>query len=262
MNRHAVTNRFQAPAAAALLASLLLPVADEAAASAPDAFPPAVIVAAETVLEGPDGNSLLRWPVAIGSADDPAVDAINTALSYEAVAGEALGQTVANYAGTGRGIMASDFRIECDEGGILSLTISTEFYGAYPSTSLRHMNFDLVTGNLLEPADIFRGNRLQPLASMLDDSLRTRVEEAIASSLFEGGGIDPAIYSGCIFTSADLAEFTITPDCVVFHYDAGFPHAIEAAEPDGDIALGYPVLAPFIIPGGPLENLAGRGEDI
>ena len=57
------------------------------------------------------------------------------------------------------------------------------------------------------------------------------------------------------FDVNNLDEFSVNDQGVTFLYDAGFPHAIRALQPDGENFFSYAELRPYIKRNGPLGNL-------
>ena len=54
------------------------------------------------------------------------------------------------------------------------------------------------------------------------------------------------------FKLSDIDDFSIGDKGVTFLYDAGYPHAIQAFEPNGEYFFSYSELKPFIRRDGPL----------
>ena len=54
------------------------------------------------------------------------------------------------------------------------------------------------------------------------------------------------------FKLSDIDDFSISDKGVAFLYDAGYPHAIRAFEPEGRYFFSYAELKPFITREGPL----------
>ncbi len=208
--------------------------------------PGLVVHSAQLVLEGGGMVSVMEWPVVVGAADDPAVEAINEALSWEAVTGQPLEETVAIFADIQRGYVGADYFVNYDAGCILDITITTDFVGAYPSTAYYYFCFDASTGERLRAADILDPDRFDELVSILDAMLQENIGEAAAHCCEEADGVPDSIYEGYRFTIDNLEAFTVSEDGVWFHYDFGFPHVIEAAEPDGELFLPVAEISPFL----------------
>lgn len=216
---------------------------------------PVEILTARMFLEAQGQTAELEWPVVAGGAGDEAVILMNEALSYENVAGEPLEETMDIYSQVQRGIVGSGFEVNFDGSGILDITITIDFVGAYPSTFEHYFCFDTGTGERLGISDLMKPDRLGALAGLLDERLQENVRTAMSICCSGPDGIDPAIYSSASFREADLERFSIMEGGIEFHYDYGFPHVMLAAEPERDIFLSYEELQPYIDPEGPLGRL-------
>jgi hypothetical protein len=209
------------------------------------------------VVEGGGTSAILEWPLVLGAGSEDAVALMNQALSYGALTGESIEETMANYAECQRGIVGSSYVVNLNEACLLDITISIDYYGAYPSTFTHYVNLDTVTGLQLTVDDMFDFDMQDDLASLLDGMLQERISEAV-EIYSEDFGVDPGMYEGYSFTVRDLGTLTIGPDGAVFHYDFGFPHVAAAAEPDGELSLDWEALGPFLAEGSPLLALAER----
>jgi hypothetical protein len=58
--------------------------------------------------------------------------------------------------------------------------------------------------------------------------------------------------SALSFRTEDLDQFVVSDAGLTFLYDAGFPHVIQAIEPEGEYFFSYAQLAPHIRRDGPL----------
>jgi hypothetical protein len=177
----------------------------------------------------------------LGEDGDMAVGAMNEAMSWEAVTGESFGETIDIFTRMQRGHTGSDFTVNFNTGGILDITIRIEFLGAYPSTGYRHFCFDVSTGRAVRFPELLRPDGGETLAGMLDSMLQVNIEAEAAESLFS-----PEIYEGYVFRVENLESFSISEDGVWFHYGFGFPHAVLAAEPDGELFIPAGLVAPLL----------------
>lgn len=188
--------------------------------------------------EGP----LLTLPVVEGEAGDPAVDAMNAALSWDSLTDQPLEETLAIYKEMQSGYIGADYTVDYDAGGILDLTITIEFLGPYPSTSRQYFCFVVATGERLSMRELLPDGSEAELAAILDGMLQANIEETRQA----WDELDESIYSGYAFTVEDLERFSIVEDGVWFHYDFGFPHVALAAEPEGDLFLPAERILPFL----------------
>jgi hypothetical protein len=227
----------------ALSAALPLLLTSSPWISLPGGGDPVGVLTTGVVLEGGGGTALLELPLVPGESDDPAVSAMNGALSWESLTGEPLDETMAAYEACQRGYIGAGFTVGYDRGGILSITIRIQYYGAYPSESVRYLCFDTSTGDRLSIRDLIDSDRVDSLVSLLDSMLQENIAAEIESKGEDLLGTD--IYEGLTFTEDDLDFFSIEGDGIRFHYEFGFPHAIKAAEPDGDLFIPASEFLPF-----------------
>lgn len=211
--------------------------------SLPSGGDPVGVHTTGVVLEGGGSTALLELPLVPGEGDDPAVSAMNGELSWESLTGERIDETVAIYAATQHGFTGAGFTVGYDQGGILSITIRIESYGAYPDEWSQYLCFDTSTGCRLGISELLDPDEVDSLVSLLDSMLRDNIAEEIES---EGADLlDADIYEGYSFTEENLNAFSITEDGIWFHYPFGFPHVIKAMEPDGDLFLPSEAFLPF-----------------
>ncbi|MFO7627706.1 MAG: hypothetical protein R6V62_10630 [Candidatus Fermentibacteraceae bacterium] len=207
----------------------------------PGAHPPAVVETSVQVIEANGSRAVLEWPLLMGEEGDMAVGAMNEALSWEAVTGESMEETVEVFSRMQGGHTGSDFTVNHNAGGILDITLRLEFLGAYPSTGHRHFCFDVSTGRSVRFSELLRPGGRETLAGVLDSMLWVNIAIEAADSL-----LDPEMYEGHGFGVENLESFSITENGVWFHYEFGFPHAVMAAEPDGELFVPAGRLVPLL----------------
>lgn len=151
----------------------------------------------------------------------------------------------------------ADFKVDYNDNDILTVTLSIYGVGAYPDSSNRTVVIDTKTGKKVEAADVFAD--LEGLAKMIkaaqDEEIKAGIEvikndpdmkDENPESLFESAG----------FTVEDLKEFSVDDKGVTFIYNYGFPHVIQALQPDGRYFFNWEQLKPFIKPAGLLSRIA------
>lgn len=228
----------------ALVLSIVAGGVQPAWISLPGSNGPVVVTPVQIELDaGPEG-AVLTLPVVLGEAGDPAVESMNEALSWESVSGEPLEVTVSTYREIQRGFVGASFTVNCNEGGILDITVTTDFYGAYPSTDEHLFRFDTSTGERLAMRDLLDDDREAELAGILDGMLQENIETARRT--YCDGDDDSGMYDGYAFGVEDLDRATIVEDGVWFRYDFGFPHVALAAEPEGGLFLSSRQMEPFL----------------
>jgi hypothetical protein len=148
----------------------------------------------------------------------------------------------------------ADFEVLHNANGILSVALTIDGSGAYPDRSTRNVNIDSRNGRKLMPPDLFRN--LPALAAFADKKLQAEIDIAKTDIKNDReNSIDPNdLFEGRKFEVEALDEFWIQKGGVVFQYDYGFPHAIEALQPGGKIKFTWTELEPFIHPTGLLAT--------
>jgi hypothetical protein len=198
-------------------------------------------VVAKTTTLGP--YNVIRWPVAVDDASD-VDDTINAAMAFEVVTGEDLEAIKREWASGGdfhQGLTMADFEVNANIRNVLSVTINYEWLGAYPDMSFVYVNFNSNTGAAVAITDILRESSLPAIATRLDTELQARIAQLkteLAAEI-QSGEIEATQWDELHVTVADLASFSTTPDGITFHYDADFPHAIQALEPDGEFEVAF-----------------------
>jgi len=216
-------------------------------------------VEAHVTTLGPQNE--IRWPVAVDDASE--VDnIINEALKFETItSGEDLEAIKAAWAAAGPddvvgGLVSADFKVDGNVRNVLSLTIQQEWLGAYIDISNTYLNFNSNTGAAVAITDILTEASLPVIASRLDEVLQARIATLKTELAAEiaSGEIEATQWDELHVTAADLAAFSTTNEGITFHYDPGFPHVIQALEPDGDFKVTIDELDPAI-------NLEGLWAD-
>jgi hypothetical protein len=151
----------------------------------------------------------------------------------------------------------ADFLVDYNKNDTLTVTMTIYGSGAYPSSSNKTVVVDTRTGVRVTPGDIFVN--LEGLATMIK---RAQSEEIVAGIVEikkdpEMNETDPAsLLADADFTAADLNAFSVGDKGVTFIYEYGFPHVIQALEPEGKYFFTWDQLRPYIKPGGLLTRIA------
>ena len=108
---------------------------------------------------------------------------------------------------------------------------------------------------MLKASDVFLPGKLQQLATLVNEKLQHELKES-TPEILKGGDISANdlrdLHEALKFEVANLNDFEVSNDGLVFLYDAGFPHVIKALEPDGRYYFSYQELKPFLKTDGPL----------
>lgn len=149
----------------------------------------------------------------------------------------------------------ADYEVGYNKNGILSISLSMNGTGAYPSGSSKTVVVDLKTGNRVRPTDVFRN--LDGLTAIISKAQKAEILKAAKGIKEdpENRDVDTGqLFENANFKRANLAEFAVSATGVTFIYDYGFPHVIQAVEPDGSYFFTWRQLEPFIKRGGLLAR--------
>ena len=110
---------------------------------------------------------------------------------------------------------------------------------------------NLKTGGILKAADVFVGDKLQALATLVNRKLQTELKQILKENSGTGSDAEDVriikeSQEVLEFNSENLNDFSVGPKGLTFWYDAGYPHAIQAFEPNGRYFFSYSELKPYI----------------
>ena len=135
---------------------------------------------------------------------------------------------------------------------VFDITFNQNGVAAYPDSQSKHFAIDLRTGTIIKASDVYRNAQLNALATLVNLKLHAELRELIELAknspnlaADEGKSIAEAL-SDMNFETRNLDDFSIGEKGVTFLYDAGFPHAIEAFEPEGHYFFSYSELRPYL----------------
>lgn len=145
-----------------------------------------------------------------------------------------------------------DYRVDYNKNFILDITFRQDGVGAYPDFQEKHMAINLKTGKIIQASDVFKLDTLTSLAEMVDKKLQAEMKETV-TQVNQDKSIDaeekarvPELYENLKFEVKDLIDFSIDDDGITFLYDAGFPHVIQAYQPNGRYKFSYAELSRYL----------------
>jgi hypothetical protein len=144
-----------------------------------------------------------------------------------------------------------DYTINYNQNYILDITFTQDGVGAYPDSQTKHFAINLKTGELIKAADAFNSSSLETLTTLLDNKLQAEIKQSIKEHPEEKEN-SASLFGELKYKVSDLDNFSVTNKGVTFLYDAGFPHAVQALEPNGQYTFTYSALKQFIKRDGPL----------
>ena len=149
------------------------------------------------------------------------------------------------------------YRVNYNKNNILDVTFTQDGSGAYPDTQTRHFAIDLMNGSVIKASNVFVTGKLPELQAMVNEKLQSELKEILESlrdskSDPEDVRIASEAQEALDYKSEDLDNFEVGAKGITFLYDAGYPHVIQAFEPDGRYFFSYSELRSYLKPDGPL----------
>lgn len=177
---------------------------------------------------------------------------IEAVLSYEKV----FGFTLREEMGEVQWLEDASYSVDYNANKMLSLSLTIEGSGAYPSSSTRYIVVNTVTGTRVRPADLFinTSGLLAKLRKMKDAEVEKAKADLKKDPEYKDEDFSGFFSDADIYNKLKLDEFTIDENGIVFHHDYGFPHVAQALQPPGEFFLTWQQLRPFIRKGGLLAQ--------
>lgn len=154
-----------------------------------------------------------------------------------------------------------NYRVNYNMNSIFDITFRQEGVGAYPDSQEKHLAINLKSGELIKATDVFKPDALENLATMLNEKLQAEIKETI-KEVNKDKSIDAdqkssmsELLENLKIGVEDLDNFLIDDKGITFLYDAGFPHAVQAYQPDGRYRYSYSELGPYFIREGAPQTL-------
>jgi hypothetical protein len=183
---------------------------------------------------------------------------ITGTASALAFSGRSLSDAVAEFQPNGLGVTSVTFDVPFNDNQLLNLILRTETEQAYPDHFEHYALFDLRNGKRLQADDLWARPTKAKLVALLQRKLNRNITEALRDPADESSGLTPELVPTIGKTTIDdetLASITIQKQGIVLTHEFGFPHAVEASEPDGTLKLSWAELRPFRRAGSPFASL-------
>jgi hypothetical protein len=143
----------------------------------------------------------------------------------------------------------ASYKVDYSAKGILSMTLTVEGSAAYPDSSSKSVVVDVKTGSRITVQDVF--TNLAGLAAKAKEKQKAEIKKGLIDiNKAEPGEDNNNLFESADFTAENLSEFEVGGRGVTFLYDYGFPHVIEAMQPDGRYFFTWAQLKPYIKQGG------------
>ena len=143
------------------------------------------------------------------------------------------------------------YKVNYNRNSILDITFTQSGSGAYPDTQTKHFAINLKNGYVIKGTDVFVADKLAPLSDMVNRKLQSELKtilKDLGESKSDPEDIRISREAGEVleFRVENLDDFSIGAKGITFLYDAGYPHAIQAFEPNGRYFFTYSELKTFI----------------
>ncbi|MFZ1701976.1 MAG: hypothetical protein WBO10_14140 [Pyrinomonadaceae bacterium] len=168
---------------------------------------------------------------------------IEAELSYEKLFGVSVNEEING----AQWLEEADYSVLYNKNGLLCLELYVEGVGAYPDGSTKHVVVDTVTGKRVLPGEVFIyiGGLIDILSKMQRKEITDAVSEIKGNKDWEEPNPEP-LFENAVFEKDNLKGFSINANGVTFYYDYGFPHMIQAMEPNGEYSLTWAQMKPYI----------------
>jgi len=201
-------------------------------------------------------TAVVRYPTLRGLDNPQTLKKVQTLLAVKNVFGISLNEYRED-----AWLEEFDYKVGYNKNYLFDVTFSQSGMGAYPDSQSKHFIISLRTGNVITAADAFDGKGLPKLAQTVDAKLQAEIREII-NDLASDKELDneqreslKSTLSELKFKLENLDEFEVGAKGITFLFDAGFPHVIQALQPDGRYLFSFAALKPYIRSDGPLAPL-------
>ena len=167
---------------------------------------------------------------------------IETSISYEKNFDFSVKDEISEY----QWLEEASYAVDYNKNGILGLTITVIGSGAYPSESSKPVVVNLKTGEKVLARDVFV--KLSELAAIGKQTQQAEIKKGIVEIKKENPDEEnpAALFENADFTVENLDKFSVGDKGITFWYDYGFPHVIQAWQPEGRYFFSWTQLKPFI----------------
>ena len=136
------------------------------------------------------------------------------------------------------------YKILFNAQGVLCMELWMTGTAAYPDSVTKTVVVDIAKGNRVAVTDVF--NDLETLAPLVRTKQKAEVARATQEMKSDPDAEPEQLFSETKFEAEDFGEFAVDAKGVSFLYDYGFPHVLEALQPDGRYHFSWAELKPFI----------------
>jgi hypothetical protein len=131
--------------------------------------------------------------------------------------------------------------------------------GAYPDGSIYHVLVDLKTGSQVVAKNAFNQASMPKLKELIKAKMKQEVQDSykeFAKSPDELSALKGQLKEPTEVPTEVLNNFTVSDKGLTFAHDWGFPHVLEALQPEGHYFFSFADMKPFLNTTGPLWQFA------
>jgi hypothetical protein len=138
----------------------------------------------------------------------------------------------------------ADYKILFNQQGVLCVELWMTGTAAYPDSVTKTVVVDITKGARLGVTDVLKD--LEKLVPLVKKKQRAEITAATKEMKSDPDAKPEELFSETNFTVEDFKDFAIDATGVTFMYDYGFPHVLEALQPEGKYHFAWAELKPFI----------------
>ena len=138
----------------------------------------------------------------------------------------------------------ADYKVLFNQQGVLCVELWMTGTAAYPDSVTKTVVVDIQTGTRMAVTDVFKD--LDKLVPLVKKKQNVEIAAATKEMKSDPDANPKELFSETNFTTEDFGEFAIDAKGVTFIYDYGFPHVLEALQPEGKYHFTWTELKPFV----------------
>lgn len=190
---------------------------------------------------------MVVYPVVAGLSDPSVLRKVRSAISFKNIFDYSLDEYRND-----SWLSEFSYVVNYNRNYMLDITFTQSGMGAYPDEHQKHFLIDLRDGHIVKARDVFEPGKLGALSVLVDRELQReiqRLSKENASSNETDTDQKESIsgaYENLKFEAQNLDDFVVGAKGVTFLYDAGFPHMVQAGEPEGRYFFAYAALSDYI----------------
>jgi hypothetical protein len=197
-------------------------------------------------------RATIKYPLISGLSDGRVLRRVQSILQVKNV----FDTSVAEYR-DGNWLEEFTYNLNYNKNYILDITFEQSGLGAYPDTQTKHFAINLKNGAVIRVSDAFLPRKRNALFELVKGKFQAELKQILVDlresrSDPEEIRVAKEAQEALEFEPSDIDDFSVGDKGVTFLYDAGYPHVIQAFEPEGRYFFSYAELKPYIKRDGPL----------